>query len=43
MKHMEAMMSNLREYATEQNDTAMHLELNELENQMKFYKDRMNN
>ena len=42
MKHMEAMMCNLREYAAERNDTAMSVELDQLENQMKIYKDRMN-
>ena len=41
MNHMDAMMSNLREYANEQNDPQMHMELDTLENQMNVYKIRM--
>ena len=35
-------MSNLREYATRKNDTAMQLDLDQLQSQMNVYKDRMN-
>lgn len=41
MTHMDRMMCNLREYANKQNDSAMLLELDQLQNQMNVYKDRM--